>query len=202
MRRLLLALCGAAVLVAMAPSLAAGSDVAPIGLISGSNGDRYWNEAVERYGLPSVQLSLGGGDLSRWGDPNGRHHDRYWSLFDEKTPDGPVDIFWLVLTRGRSWNEATVEAQASYVVEKVRELRPGSTIWAVAMPPYEPNTCPRALPESSAHAVAFAIETFEDVEAGPVFPPTTQTVDGCHPGGESLAEGAQIIADWAEGLGY
>lgn len=176
-------------------------DGVPLGIVSGSNGDRYWNEAVESLGLPSTTVNLGGGDTHRWGTPINSRYATYWATFDEHAAHGPVDVWWYALSRSNTTDEADAEAEADTIVAQILTLRPDATIHASTMAAYDPDTCTSDNVPMSEHLVAYAIATFEEVIAGPVIPTVTTTTDGCHPGGESLTAGAAVVAAWAAGLG-
>lgn len=172
-----------------------------LGIVSGSNGDRYWNEAVASLGMPSTTVNLGGGDTHRWGTPTNSRYATYWATFDEHAAHGPVDVWWYVLTRSNTTDEADAEAEADRIVAQILTLRPEATIHASTMAGYDPDTCWADNIPMSEHVVAYALATYEEVIAGPVVPIVTTTTDGCHPGGESLTAGAAVVAAWAAGLG-
>lgn len=171
-----------------------------LGIVSGSNGDRYWNEAVVTLGLPSTTVNLGGGDTHRWGTPLNSRYATYWETFDEQAAHGAVDVWWYALSRSNTTDEADAEAEADTIVAQILTLRPEATIHASTMAAYDPDTCTADNVPMSEHLVAYAIATYEEVIAGPVIPTVTTTTDGCHPGGESLAAGAAVVAAWAAGL--
>ena len=171
-----------------------------LGIVSASNGDRYWNEAVESLGLPSTTVRLGGGVTHDWGTPTSPRFATYWAIFDDHAAAGAVHVWWYAMSRSSTVDEADAEAEADVIVAQILALRPEATIHASPMAAYDPDTCSAENIPMSDHLVAYAIESYEGVVAGPVIPIVTTTTDGCHPGGDSLSAGAAAVAEWAAGL--
>lgn len=173
--------------------------VAGLGLISGSNGDRYWNAAVG-LGLDSAETGMGGGTTHRWCTPGVRNHDDYWEVFEELTPEGAVHVWWYVMTRSNTKVGSDAEAEADWCVAEIKNRRPDATIWVTAMAGFDPDTCQPADVGAAQYLAAYALETYPELEEGPLIPVVADTTDGCHPSGESLSTGADALLAWEAGL--
>lgn len=156
-----------------------------------------------------MAFNMGGGELHRWGSPEDRRFAKYWSVFEQVGPADGTVVWWYVMTRGATADPlvdpADAMAEVDTVVAELAARRPDATVHVSGMADYEAPTsgdC-NPTPERAQWAAQYALDTYPGrVVAGPVMPPVTDlSSDGCHPGTESVAAAAAVLAAWWADVG-
>jgi hypothetical protein len=148
---------------------------------------------------------LGGGSVSRWGDPSNRRYALYWGLYDQRRPPDGYMGTWLQLCLRTGEHEDsfddTERTWVTHIVEQIQARDPGITIWISPLNFYEGVTCDAVGaigPVIAAEASDWAATTLPGVERGPDLGPLQQSDigvrDNCHPnGGGELLLGSQLV---------
>lgn len=192
--------------VAPAPNEVAPSDVAALGVVGCSN----TGEALVGYAqLSSVdKLStgdLGGGSITRWGDPLDRRYANYWAIYDQRRPSTGYEGAWVQLCiRTGEHQGAFDEAEQGWVTHIVGELQardPSIIIWISPLNFYEGVVCesvgadgPAIAAEASDWAAQMLPAVQRGPDLGPLLPEHIGVRDNCHPSaaGELLL-GSQLV---------
>ena len=177
------------------------------GVIGCSNTDQTVTGYLE---LSSKDLifggDLGGGSLTRWGDPGDRRYDLYWELFDERRPAEGYDGVWVQLCiRNGDHGGVFDESEATWVthiVDQVHLRDAGVPIWISPINFYaDGQVCSSVGPDGPAIAAMVADwaatnldNVFRGPDFGPLAPQHIGVRDDCHPNdsGETLL-GQQLV---------
>ena len=186
------------------PSIDIGDGI--IGIVGCSN----TSQAVDGYHDVSdagllTPGGLGGGSISKWGDPFNRDYSTFWSFYDTRRPAEGYAATWVQLCITTSEHQGAFDSDeqqwVNHIVEQISARDPGIPIWASPLNFYGDGVVCESVgvegPAIAAKTADWAASALAGVFRGPDLGPVEQSDlgarDNCHLGRDGRAlVGAQL----------